>query len=40
MPKKNIIRAKKHNYNQLKENPLYKSPPKPKFFKKRKKIVP
>ena len=38
MPKKKAKKATKRNYNKLKESPLYKSPPKPKFFKNKIKI--
>ena len=38
MPKKKAKKATKRNYNKLKESPLYKSPPKPKFFKNKKKL--
>ena len=38
MPKKKAKKVTKPNYNKLKESPLYKSPPKPKSFKKKKKF--
>ena len=39
MPKKKAKKVTKRNYNKLKESPLYKNPQKPKFFKKKKKLV-